>query len=398
MMNEVLYSISTKQKVANTIQMRQTPIGTPFYASCASGAVTLKPLPPQIFPFVSDAGANALLDYLVDLFGRLVSRTHLTEMMKNVFAAADSPWKNDECTRLFWASERLLQNRRDPAYPEHYALPERLSIPKRSTRRMIWLPYYDAARPEADHVCFVKRYQKGHANLLMLPPAIRDETGWSWGEMLSCLERPDDNTYVIRPTTTEEEAYARRADPITEAGTVHGFRYLYLTKTQRKALGIGKELYYEGVNLKFTFDFVDRHCIIVEPLAENERETIPLMTKGCKLNWDRMFVMQRHINGPIILPAEFCRRYGVQKNDVLTTDLRGNQLYIYGRLERCDISGEIHERNEMTHLPVCADCADVMPEVRQTVEDCGSIAAALAKTAEELLTLSKKLEHEGGHI
>lgn len=190
---------------------------------------------------------------------------------------------------------------------------------------------------------------------------------------------------------------------ITREGIVHGKRYLYLTKRQKEALGIGSELYKTGVDMKFTIDMVDKHVIVVEPLTKEEAETLPTLgqvtaiagsTRKSSKPYQSTIVCQRHLSGPIILPNIFCTKYDIQKNDTLRTELHDGKLYIYGR-PHCDVCNSTDPKETVT-VSICGECANVEEDVRKTIESCGNVPnAVLASKAALQAAMDKLAAYEG---
>lgn len=380
------------------ISMRNLyPVGTQFSIASSAGALTLTPVADKSFCGIMEDAFEGFLKYLT-LFWDTEHIATLSSSSKRILDYGVTPKEsNTEFQKLFYTSELIIRAWEDGCSTVRALLPTHKPFTTPRERRREWSKIYSDVK-ESRVISKIVRYGKSHTTSLVVPPALTEEVAFGKREPISVIER-DDGTYLIRRATKDEQKYMTRVVPIIRPGTVHGKRYLYLTQTQKDALRIGSELYYGGVDLKVTFDFVGAKSITLERVSKEELDVLPRTPYGVKPEWyDSVQSVKVHVSGPVILPMEFTRRFEVEKNDTLHTELSDKKLVIYGRDSSCDICGHSITKEQRHTVPVCPSCADIIPEVRKSV--CAlptGIPGAIADTKAELTAaLAKLAAYEGG--
>ncbi len=378
---------------ARYLQMGQTAIDTEYkFSYSPDGTIAMRQMHPSPSPLISSLGIETAAEFLQNLFStksadpirRMVEKAIVEK--KGTFDALE-----DEVEVLYDICESIIDSLEDGSHIAKLILPGEPSISSPAVRYKTWTKMWQAVTATLPFIQNVKRYCQQHSNGITIPPQIWDMTGWSHGLPVALIERSD-GTYQIRPATSEEQIHIKRPKAIDREGIVRSNRYLYLTKTQKQALGIGRELYAEGVNLKFTFDFAASDSFMVERLKTSRDKALPHMPSSPSKKWfDKRQVVQRHVTGPIILPIEFCRRYDIAKDDVVGTLTKKGKITVYGKKDFCSVCGDEHDRRELVTKPICGDCADALPKVTMSLQKNGSFSSAISAAKADLVTAMNKL-------
>lgn len=360
-----------------------------FAADPKNDVITFTPVMPDPLPGISSLGFDALVSYLERIFGVAIS----DKIKEKVLAVLGRQKPTiDERDRLYKAGRSIIDAWKSRSDSVREEISSTSITPFADLRKLkrLWTDFWRQSVTDRKMIRPVTR--ANHSNDITVPFAVWDELGWSVKKAVSIVERADGSFY-IRTADAGEHKYLYRKVPITSDGTVRGVRYLYFTPTQRKALGIGPELYQEGIELKVTYDFVNQNAIIIEHPTEEDLKTIPHGRKGQQYKYfDKVFSLIRHVNGPLVLPAAFVRHYNIQQDDVLQCELNGSKLFVYGPQPKCSICGEEHTRKQLKKVPICPECADVLDDIRTTVAGNATMKAAVAAAKAELADVMKKLD------
>lgn len=373
------------------------PPNTQVLLTTCADSIIMRPLIQSPFPEISTISYTAVMSYATELFAgnyRKIKR-FLDEAMENMSTLAD---REDV---LLMPIEQLIKD-----YRHNTGISTACKLKGKtgctSSRRAQWHQIWsDVVNTWKYWIRTTVRYKGAHGYVLPMGNIFKD-AGFM-ANMPVAIEEREDGTYLIRRAEDKELDMLTKISPITREGIVHGKRYLYLTKRQKEALGIGSELYKTGVDMKFTIDMVDKHVIVVEPLTKEEAETLPTLgqvtaiagsTRKSSKPYQSTIVCQRHLSGPIILPNIFCTKYDIQKNDTLRTELHDGKLYIYGR-PHCDVCNSTDPKETVT-VSICGECANVEEDVRKTIESCGNVPnAVLASKAALQAAMDKLAAYEG---
>ena len=367
-------------------------VGTPLTQEVCDGAVILRPTTTK-YHMIPENTWNMMVEYLCEIFSSR-NKKRVQTLLRSVINDSTISLPSRLYPTLFEKTESIVRAWNRGLFKFRYKV---AAVPPLKDRRAAWNAAVIKDKAVNAFTTYVRRYNRGHSNQFMLSPDIVDSLGWNDRQPVSLIER-DDGSYMIRLAEKSETRYLLKMTHVMRPGTIHGFRYLYMTKSQKAALGISSELWQEGVDLKFTFDLVKNNLIIVEPLSDEDRETLPTIPTGCKADWyDLIRIVKRHVSGPIILPVEFTRRYAINQNDSIRTEIKDNRLFIYGKTSACDFCGEIAEKDSLVSVPICGNCADVIDDVRNTVKNAPDMNAAIVSAKNELLNALKRIEnYEGG--
>lgn len=373
------------------------PVGTQFCVVSSAGELVLTPVANKSFCGIMDDAFEGFLKYLTSFWDTAHMAT-LSSLAKRILRNGVTPKEsNTEFQKLLYTSELIIRAWEDGRSAVRALLPTHKPFTTQQERRREWSRVYSDIKGSRS-IIRTNRYGRARVNHVVIPSALSDAAAFRKREPVSLIER-DDGTYLIRRATKEERKYMMNVVPIIRPGTVHGGRYLYLTQTQKDALRIGPELYREGVNLKVTFDFTGKKSITLERVSKEELEALPRTPCSPKPEWyDSVQTVKVRISGAVILPMEFTRRFEVEKNDTLHTELSDKKLVIYGRDSSCDICGHSITKEQRHIVPVCPSCADIIPEVRKSVHASpAGISGAIADTKAELTAaLAKLAAYEGG--
>lgn len=350
----------------------------------------MTPAPSFALPFISQEMLAGFLRYLSELFS--TPRTKESdEYAINVLK--EHPAKDSRFLRrsIFQAGEQILKDICDGKEAAKIYNKD-CNILNEKIRKKKLYDILSKCTSEKGFLSYTCRYKGAHTTQIIIPRELTEYLGWDKKEVVSVVER--DGTFYIRTTRPDEMHYVTTMRPIDMDGIVRGGRYLYLTKHQRAALNIGTELYSEGVNLKCTFDLVKTHTITVEPLKpeENALPTIPRDRRYLDEFYASVRTVKRHVTGPFILPVEFCRKYEIQKDDVVGVKTEKGKLTIYGRKDACGFCGDLHDKGSLKTVPLCPDCADAIDTVQETIKKARSIKAAVEESRKQLDAAIKKLD------
>lgn len=240
----------------------------------------------------------------------------------------------------------------------------------------------------------------GHGRCIRLHQYQADMLNWKQKDYLSVRKGDAEGSFSISKATPEEiSAYAHTYPKQAVSGQVRNGRYLYLTKEQRKFLGLPNinVCNRQGSPLKVTLDLRDKALIRLEPMSESDRGLPKQYTGGYK-NVNAYCKYQFSFRHYFSIPAPFVRKCGF-KEAVEPVQIRedGNALLIYRELPECELCGSRHTSEfDFPHEAVfCGECANTFPDVTQRVHAAGDVLAAARNAKDELKAALQALNDMG---